>query len=866
MAGWTDPRTALGLVGDAFSLRADGKVFNAETMTPAGDGRWADGGVEVRLVASTASDGSHSLVLEADGVERVEEVCLLDHTVSPAPDSVDNYNWYDFGGFQDSTVVFVRRGTGGFFASYANPFAKAQVSGDHVRLSYRPQMDFGGTFRSDALVTGPFTRDGRELRREMLAGRDLVQGREPGYGSRLGPGPVVLDRGEAKAVRDAVAARVPWKPARARVSHWDWGENLFRLATADGASEAAPRYERMQELCSEIGVEVVLLAPAIESLDPSIDGPWQFIMFLGMGLTVGRGVWSAGREPAASLRLLERGQQLGLGAAAYSNPQILWLRNEDWAVQLPEASPYRWTCLAVPAARDHVITTMRAFADTYDLRGFSLDFVFWQECVAEHHGHAPGESRYAQWDGYRRVLAALASAPDAWVEALIGSPELLPWGALDMTHPHPVIGDNQPQWIPAWPDLSLDRANANYQRRAAYWMRNFAFTPTYKIPGQVGHQANRIVVSPVERGWDWEGARFNLLSAIASAPSTLSVCYLPAWDETEWKGMRDRDGAFFAHWIDFAKEHAEVLARMEDLFDEPRPGAVDATMATSDDGSGFVFLANPDYDDHRVTVPLAPGRFLRELHPEQGRLWDGAVTVEPHEVMVLEIVDKSALGGPVLLGASGALDGAGHVVTAAGRPGSTVSAAVRGVDGIRRPVALRFVDDGITPALEPWRLPDGTETDLGVFEGDATLTTEWVPGGALPGLLAQLAPPLAPTGDELLQPWSDPSRLRLFVELLDPQAVTVGLSVDGQDVDVAQAWMGTFSHVKDPDRGWENNLLGHYVDLTDRLLATTDLGRPWRIALTVSWLWPGQLRGVHVAHLPRRRTDAFHEVESRDAG
>jgi hypothetical protein len=69
---------------------------------------------------------------------------------------------------------------------------------------------------------------------------------------------------------------------------------------------------------------------------------------------------------------------------------------------------------------------------------------------------------------------------------------------------------------------------------------------------------------------------------------------------------------------------------------------------------------------------------------------------------------------------------------------------------------------------------------------------------------------------------------------------------------VSQAYVGTFEDVKDPERlGLENNLLGHYLDLHDRLLSTDDLERPWRIELEVEGLAAGRWRGVHVAELPR---------------
>ena len=71
----SDARASLGLVGPAFVLRADGREHTDATMERTGDG-WSDGDVHVRLREEQASDGSWSLWLEADGVRRIEEVCL----------------------------------------------------------------------------------------------------------------------------------------------------------------------------------------------------------------------------------------------------------------------------------------------------------------------------------------------------------------------------------------------------------------------------------------------------------------------------------------------------------------------------------------------------------------------------------------------------------------------------------------------------------------------------------------------------------------------------------------------------------------------------------------------------------------------
>ena len=833
------------LAAPAFTLRADGRTFTPGTMAATGDGSWAEGDVRIRLEFATAADGSHALTLEADGVAWVDEVCLLDLDLGADGPVVHNHRWYDHLGFQQSTVLLLRTEGGGAFACYTNPFARLATrdEGSHVRLSYRPAMAVRGQFRSDPLVFGSFSHEGVEVRRELLVGRDISDGREPMYGAAFGPAPTSLDRGEVRAVRSAVAARMPWRAGRTQVLHWDWAENLYRFDLAHEADRAVPVFERMARLASAMGVERQLLSLNIGGgvhlgLDHE-DGMCQPLMWLGCGVEVGRGEDDDAEEPAALARVLDVVRDAGLDPVSYSNPQVVWGKERAWLSQQLEGASAGWGCMAIPEMRDAALAAYRRVGRRHRLGGFSLDFVYWMPCQADDHGHEPGEgSLYAQWDGYRRIVAELCDDPGNLVEGLIGSQHLLPWGIGPMTHPHPVLGDNQPQWLPAWPDLSLDRVAANFARRMAWTMRNMAMLPSWKVPGLVGRQASRRVYDPVERGWDWDGARFGLLSAIASAPSSIVIGFLPCWDASEWAAVGAREVGFFRRWIDFAKDNAEVLTRLEDLYEEPRPGAVDGTIALDDTGRGFAFLCNPDFRPlvaPPVAVPgMVDGTMLRELHPEEGRWWNpGAVTCEALEVMVFDVVPPADQpDGP--------------------RP-------------VRRPTEP---DGGVSPTLGPWIDGGGRpvgDHELGSLTGAVHLRTGWAPGRALPARLAQLTPPVAPRGDKVHQPWSDPSRLRLFVDIIDPQAATVRMRVDGREVPVQAAYVGGYEHVKDTSFAvMENNLMGWYVDLADRLAAMasptgpwagTDLDQPWSIELDLELRGHARFRGVHIASRPGRSTE-----------
>ena len=226
----------------------------------------------------------------------------VDHDVDPAPNEIFDHAWYDDWGVQQSTAVFVRAGERSVFACVANPFGRTVVDGAHLRMSYRPGLTVDGTFVSDRFVLGSYVPEGREIRREVVEGRDTVRGVPSSYVKLLGRGvPVVLDAAEVRAVRDAVSARVPWEPARMQVSHWDWGENLYRQNPADPGTQAT--YERLAQLCETIGVETLLLCPGsrwseYEDLNAEAGetGPWQNGMWLATGIEVGSGAWSPADE------------------------------------------------------------------------------------------------------------------------------------------------------------------------------------------------------------------------------------------------------------------------------------------------------------------------------------------------------------------------------------------------------------------------------------------------------------------------------------------------------------------------------------------------------------------------------------------
>ena len=315
----------------------------------------------------------------------------------------------------------------------------------------------------------------------------------------------------------------------------------------------------------------------------------------------------------------------------------------------------------------------------------------------------------------------------------------MPWGSLGLTHPTPSMGDNQPQWMSAWPDLSLHRSSGNYQRRVGYWYRNFGFLPTPKVPGQVSHQANRERYTDSERGLGLGGCavrsafgdRIGAEHALRVLPPGVGRARVRG-DAPARRGLLralDRLCARACTRPGAAGGSVRRAARRTDRRD----------VALGDDGHGFVFLTNPNFAAQAVAVPRLPeGSALVELHPDEGA--GGCRTgwsSKPHEVAVFRVVPRAEIALPALYGVTGLLGPDGDA-RRGDRRARLAGIPMRVDTGSDESAALvAFAPDGVQPTLGPWRA-DGEPVELEELHGTVRVATD-VEAGASAARAARAA-------------------------------------------------------------------------------------------------------------------------------
>ena len=127
--------------------------------------------------------------------------------------------------------------------------------------------------------------------------------------------------------------------------------------------------------------------------------------------------------------------------------------------------------------------TMLAFAEQTGAGGFSFDLTYWEEGL-------PVASEYAQWAGWRNMLAQLHTKPGCGGErCLVDNRQANHgWGAWMWaqggTYAEPLMSDEQPaSWNFYEADLHTDRLAGNKQRAVAALYRA-EFCPNEALPGE----------------------------------------------------------------------------------------------------------------------------------------------------------------------------------------------------------------------------------------------------------------------------------------------------------------------------------------------------------------------------------------------
>jgi hypothetical protein len=792
----------------------------------------------------------------------------------------------------------------GAFFTLQNAFLKWEHKVSEVALGYEADMEWRaayGPFASDRVCIGlyPLAWGGSEMPMRNLAEWKYVGDPEQAFA-----GIPTLDRMDFDAMTRCVSAFVPSLPDKSLRVHVPWCENDYQIDVATPAGRA--EWKRILDQCAAVGVEHALFTPANSEVAPIKDNSdawgWENCLWLGLGQKIRKGEWNMATDPIppSIQEILDYAKAKNIRLIAYAYPTLGWKQDPEWTAWCGgKTGGYVGVDTGVRSFQDWFVDQLVAFHRRTGISGYSFDH-WWIDYAPTTEGSRP-TSKYAQWNGCRRILEELRRRiPDIVVDGRQQYQWWGPWTWLGGSYPHPTTADEQPGSFENFPDLHLSRVSGDRQRWASWYYHMEQFTPWELVPGYMTHQTPRNDASgqcvrdrPFHtRDWDVLGWRYSVISSIGTAPFNHVVNLLPARDETEFKHFLPAEQQWLRGWLDWTDRNRKVLKKLRPILGPPALGRIDGTAAL-DRNHGFVFLFNPNYHELNAEFTLDGigldddiEYLLREIHPQPGR-WIGrpggdlwrfgnkvSLAIKGPEALVLEVVPVDAVEPPILLGATGkvALDGNRVVVTEVrGEKGATTELALW-LPGSPN-VAKVSVNGRDLPALPPnarglaWvRVPvsfAGTRfahcQQLGTYDPEfaervfrADLT---VPQQVFDQLAARRkAWPVDYTQEELLATWRGSERLLLFIQIADPKDTwQVGLKIDGQSVGVRKAYSDVFPLAR------ERTFTGFYADLSKARPDT-----PHRVEVELPpGLQPGQFQGLFLENV---ETEFTSELADHQAG
>ena len=783
----------------------------------------------------------------------------------------------------------------GAFVLVQNPFLQWENKASLFSLSYEPRMSWKseyGRFASDRGCIGTYKLSGHRTPAYLDSHPEWSL--KPAY--QTGHDPDGMEVVEVDAYIDCVRAFLQYNPEQSVRIHVPWCENDYQIDVSKPQDEA--EWKRIIDRSAELGIGHVFYTCANSTLalrEESADAwNWEYLLWLNMGPKIRRGEWDPKSDPLPkkTRELIDYAASKNVKLMAYVYPSLPFEQDGTWLTPRHSSKPENLAAnLGYRKFQDWLIEKLLVFKERTGVSGYSFDYTSLT---------MPGQSYYAQWYGWRRVLETLRKeAPDIVIDGRQSYHKTGPWGWLAGSYPHPTAGDEQPESFDPFPDLHFDRSSATHQRFTAYWFRNTQFCPVEILPGFVTHQTARkdgtgeLRLDHFNvRDWDYLGWKFSLFSSIATAPFAHCVDMIPARDEAEFEHFPEEDKEFINRWFDWTDENASILKNMRTIIGPPAVGHIDGTAAIEGD-RGFLFLFNPNHRQLTTEFTLdeaiglrEEGQFvLRQLYPKEGKLIgspeSGAfrrgdrvkLPMDGTTSLVLELVPlPSKLSEPMLLGVRGDV---------------SLSNGTLSLKNVQGEVGREFVVNVLTPTDDKISgvTVNGHDATFGQrdnvvtlrvrFDGDQFAHAQQV-GQYNPvstesrvGLSFKVPQRIFRQLEERKKqwpiPWSDsdydctwlaPERLLLYVQIAEPLwTMDVTMKIDGKPVVVKKAYSSITPGRLQHDRG-HNTFLGFYADVSD-----LKPDHEYQVELTLPELEPGQFQGLFFSNVETEYTNVI--VSSR---
>ena len=413
------------------------------------------------------------------------------------------------------------------------------------------------------------------------------------------------ERDAFRALGEAAFAAAHFGGAAPLRVHIPWTENDYQIDIANATQW--PEYERILQTLSRIGVDRVLFAGGNSDVstvaDCEDDWCWENVLWLGYGERLREGSWAPGAPVAPSVaRLISTAASLGVSAIPYVYPILGFTANRSTpAPWLSKDGNKLYSALSNREFQDYFIATTVNFSRATGSYGAGYDYTyFWYG----------GATQYAQWHGWRRTLLGVRAQvgapglPQYVVDNRQASHDWSPWMWAAGSYAEPLQSDEQTtSWTAYVQDIHIDRTDGNRQREMNYDYAQSKLCQPSALPGFFHHNTDRGDGRRSDlsiRDYDFYGAPYTILSAIATGGLNAVVCDVPARDAGEFAAFpaaasdaRTASVAFYRAWFQFATDHADHLRNTKFLPAPPGPGVIDGTYAMRD-GAGFLFLFNPN--------------------------------------------------------------------------------------------------------------------------------------------------------------------------------------------------------------------------------------------------------------------------------
>ena len=758
------------------------------------------------------------------------------------------------------------------FLLYQNPFNIWKRDGRKISAAYAPEIDWKssyGAYVSDRFCIGMTALSGNIFPLRPIPEWTFV----PDYQKHLAEHPTI-DMAEADALVHCVRSFLLYPPDKSIRVHVPWCENDYQIdvATSAGWEE----FRRIIDRAVDVGCQYTLFTPANSELSDLKENRdawgWENLLFFGMGQKIRKGEWDPARDPIppSLQRTLDYAKSKNIKLISYSYPSVPFMQDPEWTKWAAgKVGGYNGPDTGMRSFQDWWVGKLVDFVKATGAGGYSFDH-WW---IA----YDNASSKYAQWNGCRRILETLRHRiPEIVVDGRQQYMNFGPWTWLAGSYPHPSLTDEQPGSFVSFPDLHTDRVSADRQRFAAWTYRMQRFCPPEILPGFITHQTERHDAKKVmrrdrfrPRDWDVLGWRFSLLSSIGTAPFNHVVDYLPARDPDEFRAFSAEDQRWFRGWLDWTDQNALVLMNLKPIIGPPMIGRVDGTAACDHD-RGFVFLFNPNYRqlDAAFTLDTSIGLdqgdlfILEELYPERGRLlghpqngiWKSGdqvvLPVSGNQAMVIEIKPaRPMMSRPLLFQVRGTVASANDRLVLSdvmGEMGTERDFAVR-IPGKTRIASL--IANGVrVPHRQAGNVVSGRVRFAGVaftrsqplwnydpsFTGGAIQASFTLPARIADQLQSRRRQwPVPFTEDDLIAPWLGSHRLLLYAHIAEPDASQdIAVTVDGKPFPVRRAYNNIYG-------GNPRNFLGSYIDVSD-----LEAEREHRIEVTLPRLAPGRFQGL----------------------